>query len=161
MNTGDGTGGDTAAEVAAGELPSASRPTPSRTSGLRAALAGLRYGAQTALSPRAVHGAAVEVGWWTAHLAIYPLGLLRDGNHRAERLNLARLAPAQRGLLVGDVAAAATPIVLIHGIVDNHTIFALMRRNLLRRGFGRVRAFSYSPLTLDVRRTAARLAWAA
>ncbi len=156
MNTGDSTGGDTA-ELVAGDLPGATGATASMTSGLRAALAGLRYGAQTALSPRAMHGAAVEVGWVTAHLAMYPFGLLRDGNHRAERLNLAGLAPVQRGLLVGDVAAASTPIVLVHGIVDNHTIFAMMRRNLLRRGFGLVRAFSYSPLTLDVRRTAARL----
>lgn len=131
-------------------------PAP-RPEGLRAALAGLRYGAQAALSPRAVQGAAVEVGWVTAHLAMYPLGLLRDGNGRDEPLNLEGLAPAQRGLFVGDVEAASTPILLIHGIVDNHTIFALMRRNLLRRGFGRVRTFSYSPLTLDVRRTATRL----
>jgi pimeloyl-ACP methyl ester carboxylesterase len=156
MNTGDGTGGDAAAEVAAGEVPGASR-AGSGGSGLRAALAGLRYGAQVALSPRSVQAVAVEVGWVTAHLAMYPFGLLRDGSHRAERLTLEGLPPAQRGLLVGDVAAASTPIVLIHGIVDNHTIFALMRRNLLRRGFGRVCTFSYSPLTLDVRRTAARL----
>ena len=126
-------------------------------SGLRAALAGLKYGARSALSRRAVQGAAVELGWTTAHLAMYPLGLVRDGHHRAYRLNLDGLAPAQRGLLAKDVAAAATPIVLIHGIVDNHMIFALLRRHLLRRGFGQVRAFNYSPLTLDVRRTAERL----
>ena len=128
-----------------------------RPAGLRAALAGLRYGAQAALSPRTMHGAAVEVGWVTAHLAMYPLGLLRDGNDRDERVTLEGLPPAQRGLFVADVEAASTPILLIHGIVDNHTIFALMRRTLLRRGFGRVRTFSYSPLTLDVRRTARRL----
>ena len=144
MNT-----GDEVAQETAGDSPG--------ESGLRAALAGLRYGARSALSPRVVQGAAVEVGWVTAHLAMYPLGLLRNGNHRAERLNLEGLAPAQRGLLVSDVAAAATPIVLIHGIVDNHTIFALLRRHLLRRGFGRVRTFSYSPITVDVRRTAERL----
>lgn len=149
MSTGDEAAASPGEPGAAGEATGGS--------GLRAALAGLRYGAQAALSPRAMQGVAVEVGWVTAHLAMYPLGLLRDGNHRSERLTLEGLAPVQRGLLVGDVAAAATPILLIHGIVDNHTIFALMRRNLLRRGFGRVRTFSYSPLTLDVRSTAERL----
>ncbi len=126
-------------------------------SGLRAALAGLRNGARSALTPKAMQGAAVELGWTTAHLAMYPFAYLRDGAHRAERLNLEGLAPAQRGLLVNNPAAASTPILLIHGIVDNHMIFALLRRHLLRRGFGSVHAFNYSPLTLDVRRTAVRL----
>ncbi len=77
---------------------------------------------------------------------------------RTERLNLSGLTPAQRSLLVGDVQAAGTPILLAHGIIDNHTIFALMRRQLLRRGFTRIQTFSYSPLTLDVRSTAERMA---
>ena len=71
--------------------------------------------------------------------------------------HLAGLGPAQRGLLVSDVRAAGTPILLAHGIIDNHTIFALMRRQLIRRGFSRIHTFSYSPLTLDVRRTAERM----
>lgn len=125
--------------------------------GIREALEGLKYGARSALSPRVLQGAAVEIGWLTTHLAMYPLGLVRDSEHRADRLNLDSLTPAQRGLLIGDVEAAATPIVLTHGIIDNHTVFALMRRNLLRRGFTRLRTFSYSPLTLDVRRTAERM----
>jgi triacylglycerol lipase len=143
MSTGDG-----AAQEPAGETGG--------ESGLRAALAGLRY-ARSALSPRTVQGAAVELGWTTAHLAMYPFAYLRGGEHRAQRLNLEGLAPSQRGLLVNNPAAATTPILLIHGIVDNHMIFALLRRHLLRRGFGQVRTFSYSPLTLDVRRTAERL----
>jgi triacylglycerol lipase len=124
---------------------------------LREALEGLKYGARSALSPRVLQGAAVEFGWFTTHLAMYPLGLVRGAGDHAERLNLSGLTPAQRGLLVGDVQAAGTPILLIHGIVDNHTVFALMRRHLVRRGFTRIHTFSYSPLTLDVRRTAERL----
>jgi pimeloyl-ACP methyl ester carboxylesterase len=89
---------------------------------------------------------------------MYPLGVI-GGTSRAlpGRLNLAGLGPAQRGLLVSDVRAAGTPILLAHGIIDNHTIFALMRRQLARRGFSSVHTFSYSPLTLDVRRTAERM----
>lgn len=127
-------------------------------SGLREALDGLRYGARSALSPRVLQGAAVEIGWLTTHLAMYPLGLVGAAGSRADRLSLDGLTPAQRSLLVGDVRAAGTPILLAHGIVDNHTVFALMRRQLLRRGFTRIHTFSYSPLTLDVRSTAQRMA---
>ncbi|WP_350278684.1 alpha/beta fold hydrolase [Kribbella sp. HUAS MG21] len=125
---------------------------------VRGALDGLAYGARSALSPRVLHGAAVELGWLTTHLAMYPLGLVGGGTPALPaRLNLAGLGPAQRGLLVSDVRAAGTPILLAHGIIDNHTIFALMRRQLLRRGFSGLHTFSYSPLTLDVRRTAERM----
>lgn len=124
---------------------------------LRGALDGLAYGARSALSPRVLQGAAVEVGWLTTHLAMYPLGLIGRTPALPARLNLTGLGPAQRGLLVSDVRAAGTPILLAHGIIDNHTIFALMRRHLVRRGFGSIHTFSYSPLTLDVRRTAERM----
>ena len=43
-------------------------------------------------------------------------------------------------------------------MVDNASIFALLRRNLVRRGFGRVVTLNYSPLTMDVRTAARRLA---
>ncbi|MFI5713581.1 esterase/lipase family protein [Kribbella sp. NPDC051620] len=124
---------------------------------IRGALEGLKYGARSVLSPRVLQGAAVELGWITTHLAMYPLGLVGASGNRAERLTLNGLTPAQRSLLVGDVQAAGTPILLAHGIIDNHTVFALMRRQLLRRGFTRIETFSYSPLTLDVRSTAERM----
>ena len=138
------------------EEPGKSQDAATR-SGVREALEGLKYGARSALSPRVLHGAAVELGWITTHLAMYPLGLVTGSGDRTSRLNLNGLTPAQRGLLVGDVRAAGTPILLAHGIVDNHTVFALMRRQLLRRGFTRIHTFSYSPLTLDVRSTAERM----
>src|SRR3954466_13132848 len=124
---------------------------------IREALEGLKYGARSVLSPRVLQGAAVELGWITTHLAMYPLGLVGASGNRAERLTLTGLTPTQRSLLVGDVKAAGTPILLAHGIIDNHTIFALMRRQLVRRGFSSIHTFSYSPLTLDVRRTAERM----
>jgi hypothetical protein len=63
----------------------------------------------------------------------------------------------QRGLLMGDVVAAGTPIILLHGLIDNRSIFTLLRRALRRRGFGRVLTLNYSPFTQDVRAAAARL----
>ena len=101
---------------------------------------------------------AVEVSWVTAHAAIYPLGLLRDrgDNPDPARFRFNDLPLAQRGLLGADLRAAGTPIVLIHGIVDNRTIFAMLRRGLRRRGFTCIRTFSYGPQTNDLRTAAAR-----
>ena len=59
---------------------------------------------------------------------------------------------------MGDVVAAGTPIILVHGLVDNRSIFTLLRRALRRRGFGRVITLNYSPFTQDVRQVAQRLA---
>jgi hypothetical protein len=109
-------------------------------------------------SPSGVRGAAVEVAWWTAHLAMWPFGLLEERSQDVlQRTGLADLPPVQRGLLVGDVEAAGTPIILVHGIVDNRSVFALLRRALSRRGFGRVVTVNYSSITGDIRLLADRL----
>lgn len=110
--------------------------------------------------PRVASGLTVEAGWTAAHLAMYPLGLLTETSRRRTRHNLDGLTPHQRGLVHHDVDAAATPILLVHGIVDNHSIFAVMERALRRRGFNNISSFDYSPLTSDVRETAGRLATA-
>ncbi len=88
-----------------------------------------------------------------AHLALYPWGLLKDraDDLAGDRLGVAELPPVQRGLVIGDVEAAGTPILLVHGMVDNRSIFTLLRRGLRRRGFGRLIALNYSPLSNDVR----------
>lgn len=100
----------------------------------------------------------VEAAWVTAHLAMYPLGLVEEQLRlQHERHSLEGLPPAQRGLLVGDVEAAGTPIVLVHGILDNRSIFTLLRRGLHKRGFGSTYALNYSPLTDDVRVVSERL----
>ncbi len=110
-------------------------------------------------SARGLRGAAIEVAWLTTHVVMYPLGLAEEkARHGLERHNLEGLPPVQRGLFIGDVEAAGTPIILLHGVVDNRSIFALLRRGLRRRGFGRVVGLNYSPLSQDIRRVAQRLA---
>ena len=129
---------------------------------LQAAGRSTRRGLRTVCSPVGLRGAGTELAWITAHLALYPLGM---GNGKAKgvtredqgRFTLSDLPPAQRGLLMGDVVAAGTPILLVHGLVDNRSIFTLLRRALRRRGFGRVITLNYSPLTQDIRGAAARL----
>lgn len=106
-----------------------------------------------------MRGTAVEVAWLTTHVAMYPLGLAEEkARSQVERHTLEGLPPVQRGLLIGDVEAAGTPIILVHGVVDNRTIFTLLRRGLRRRGFGRTVALNYSPLSMDIRTVARRLA---
>lgn len=114
--------------------------------------------ARAVLSPTGVRGVAVEAVWGAAHLAVYPLGLVRERQREHDRYRLEGMGPAQRGLLVGDVEAAGTPILMLHGMVDNRSVFTLLRRGLRRRGFGRVLTFNYSLTTNDVRAAARELA---
>lgn len=130
---------------------------------MRKRIGELRSGAASLLSPTGLRGAALEVGWLAAHAALYPLGLLAErarhsGGAAAGRRDLAGLSPVQRGLFIGDIEAAGTPILLVHGMVDNRSIFTLLRRGLRRRGFHRVLTLNYSPLTRDVRLAATALA---
>jgi len=117
-------------------------------------------GAARALAtPNGVVGAAVEAAWLTTHLALYPWGLVgRHGRGAELGYRVEHLPPVQRGLLISDVEAAGTPILLVHGMVDNRSIFTLLRLGLRRRGFGQVTSMNYSPFTGDVRVAAARLA---
>lgn len=104
---------------------------------------------------------AVEAAWLAAHTVLYPWGVAeqqlrpesRSGAYRTDQL-----PPQQRGLLVSAMDAAGTPIVLVHGIGDNRSAFAVLSGALRRRGFGVVHAVNYSVLTAltgDVRRSAA------
>ncbi len=111
------------------------------------------------LRPSGVAGAAVELAWVSTHLAFYPFGLIGGpDNPEGHRYSIEELPPMQRGLVTGDVEAAGTPILLVHGMIDNRSIFTLLRRGLRRRGFGRVVSINYSPLTADVRAAAVLLA---
>jgi triacylglycerol esterase/lipase EstA (alpha/beta hydrolase family) len=100
---------------------------------------------------------AVEGSWLTTRLATYPVGLLQErvterGGYRTDSL-----PPARRSLLVTDLEAAGTPILLVHGVLDNRSVFTVFRRSLRRRGFGVVHAVNYSMWTSDIRAAAHQL----
>jgi pimeloyl-ACP methyl ester carboxylesterase len=119
-------------------------------------------GVRTICTPTGLRGTATELAWITAHAGLYPFHLSAERRREAardelDRFTLSDLPPVQRGLVMGDVVAAGTPIVLVHGLVDNRSVFTLLRRALRRRGFGRVITLNYSPLTQDVRTVAQRL----
>lgn len=107
----------------------------------------------------AATGHALEAAWILAHVATYPLGVAQERiSPDVERFSLADLPPVHRGLLIGDVEAAGTPILLLHGLVDNRSIFTVLRRQLRRRGFGRVWTMNFQLWTSDVRAAARKLA---
>ncbi len=123
----------------------------------RAGRAG-RRGLRRATTPSVIRGSAIEVAWTATHVVTYPLGVLEEQVRQPEdRLNLEGLDPVKRGLIVGDVENAGTPIILVHGVVDNRSVFAMLKRALRRRGFGRIITLNYSPFTEDVRVVAGRL----
>ncbi|HVD64934.1 MAG TPA: hypothetical protein VNC14_11620, partial [Lapillicoccus sp.] len=85
--------------------------------------------ARALATPTGLAGATVEALWLATHLAIYPFGVLgaqaRDVSHG---YRIEHLAPAQRGLVISDIEAAGTPILLLHGMADNRSVFTLLRR---------------------------------
>jgi len=118
----------------------------------------LTSGARALLSPDGARAVAVEAAWVTTHLALYPWGVLQERRAQvSDRHRLDHLSPEQRGLLIGDIEAAGTPIILVHGLVDNRSIFTVLGRSLTRRGFDRVLTLNHSPLTGGVRRAAKSL----
>jgi triacylglycerol lipase len=124
---------------------------------------GLGYVARTFGVPAGVRGLAVEIAYTAVHVSLYPWGLVDEvlrpagtfAHHRTEALS-----PAQRSLVVSDMESSTTPVLLVHGIVDNRSIFALLARALRRRGFGVVHAVNFSVLTAftgDIRDAAREL----
>ncbi|MFJ9039136.1 lipase family alpha/beta hydrolase [Streptomyces sp. NPDC102406] len=53
---------------------------------------------------------------------------------------------------------AKPPVLLLHGFIDNRSIFVLLRRSLLQHGRQQIESLNYSPLTCDIRTAAALLA---
>ena len=115
-----------------------------------AAWTGLSYVARPIGVPRGLRGLAVEIAYTAVHLTVYPWGLLAEalrpgGVHVHHRTD--SLPPGERSLLVSDLDGSSTPVLLVHGIVDNRSIFVHLARVLRRRGHGTVQAVNYSPMT--------------
>jgi triacylglycerol lipase len=114
----------------------------------------LRVGDTGRAASRGLRGAGRELAWVTAHAALYPLGFRAERRADREPRRIDDLSPQHRGLIAHDAGATATPVLLVHGMVDNRSIFTLLRRSLRRCGFGHVRTVNYSVFTSDVRAAA-------
>jgi hypothetical protein len=104
-----------------------------------------------------VTGGLTELVWVGAHLLMYPLGTRTEELRPAPRVRPGELSPGARALFAADPLAARIPVVLVHGLVDNRSVFSVMRRGLSRRGFTQICTWNYSPLLTDVARGAADL----
>ncbi|OQR62312.1 lipase [Streptomyces maremycinicus] len=105
------------------------------------------------LSLTLLKATALDLAILAGHLLLYPSGIVQ------ERRAAARPA-LPRATGVADPAQLPTkaplPVVLLHGFIDNRSVFVLLRRSLAQHGRHRVESLNYSPLTCDIR-TAAEL----
>jgi triacylglycerol lipase len=98
-----------------------------------------------------LRGAVVEYAWSTAHAAMWPFGFL------GQRITPEPYVPAAGADGAAPATSATAPILLVHGVIDNRSIFTVLRRALRRDGFDQVHTMNYSLLTNDVRQAAERL----
>ncbi|MFZ3596435.1 lipase family alpha/beta hydrolase [Streptomyces sp. BH104] len=134
------------------------------------------------LSIALLKATALELAILAGHLLLYPSGILPE---RRQPLALPRHPSTCVPVTVEDVAAEAAdventedaddaesrtadaprlptpakpPVLLLHGFIDNRSVFVLLRRSLAQHGRQHVESLNYSPLTCDIRAAAALLA---
>ncbi|MHC3468303.1 lipase family alpha/beta hydrolase [Streptomyces sp. 7R007] len=100
------------------------------------------------LSLTLLKATALEFAILAGHLLLYPSGITQE-----------RRAPAPFPAPEGAAplpTEAKPPVVLLHGFIDNRSVFVLLRRSLAQHGRQQIESLNYSPLTCDIR-TAAEL----
>jgi pimeloyl-ACP methyl ester carboxylesterase len=119
--------------------------------------AAVREGLRSLLSPTGLTGGLTELAWVGAHALLWPLGTRTEQLRPDGAVRPGPQPPGVRALFADDPLAARVPVLLVHGMVDNRSIFAVMRRSLRRRGFAQVCSWNYSPLVRDVQSAAVAL----
>ncbi|MFD9203917.1 lipase family alpha/beta hydrolase, partial [Streptomyces anthocyanicus] len=128
-------------------LPLCQRLLPTRLAGLSLTL---------------LKATALEIAILAGHLVLYPSGITPE--RRRSPIPARSLADLPDPDLDADGTADAArlptadkpPVVLLHGFIDNRSVFVLLRRSLAQHGRQQVESLNYSPLTCDIR-TAAEL----
>ncbi|MEU6239660.1 MULTISPECIES: alpha/beta fold hydrolase [unclassified Streptomyces] len=106
-------------------------------------------GRLASLSVTLLKATALEAAILAGHVLLYPTGLTQERRQAAlpPPDGAARL-PVPQG----------PPVILLHGFIDNRSVFVLLRRSLAQHGRQRVESLNYSPLTCDIRTAAELLA---
>ena len=118
-------------------LPLCERVLPSRLAGLSLAL---------------LKATALEIAILAGHLLLYPSGITQERRATATDPSTPPGTPTTTQL----PTQPKPPVVLLHGFIDNRSVFVLLRRSLAQHGRQQVESLNYSPLTCDIR-TAAEL----
>jgi pimeloyl-ACP methyl ester carboxylesterase len=116
-----------------------------------------RGGLRGLCSPSTLTGGLTELAWVGAHLLMYPMGTRTAVLKPDPRNRPGEQPPSARALFAADPLAARIPVLLVHGLVDNRSVFSVMNRSLRRRGFSQICTWNYSPLLTDIARGAADL----
>ncbi|WP_159771915.1 esterase/lipase family protein [Streptomyces sp. HM190] len=94
------------------------------------------------LSVALLKATALELAILAGHLLLYPSGIIPE-----RRTTPAPPAPDAPRLPTED----KPPVVLLHGFIDNRSVFVLLRRALTQDGGRHLESLNYSPLTFDIR----------
>ncbi|MEU1051029.1 alpha/beta fold hydrolase [Streptomyces sp. NPDC005876] len=114
------------------------------------------------LSLTLLKATALDLAILAGHLLLYPSGMTQE---RRTAPVFPAPGPAGPGGPLPDPgdtprlprqAESRPPVVLLHGFIDNRSVFLLLRRSLAQHGRQQVESLNYSPLTCDIR-TAAEL----
>ncbi|MET7616467.1 alpha/beta fold hydrolase [Streptomyces sp. NPDC005408] len=114
----------------------------------------LRPVRQLRISAALLRATALELAILAGHLLLYPTGLTPERPAPTPPPG-PEPHPSDAVLLLAG-GPVHPPVVLLHGFVDNRSVFVLLRRTLARHGRQQVECLNYSPLTCDIR-TAAEL----
>ncbi|MFI0511505.1 esterase/lipase family protein [Streptomyces sp. WSLK1-5] len=120
-------------KVALPLLPLCQRLVPGRLAGLSLAL---------------LKATALEIAILAGHLLLYPSGITQERRSPLPSLP----TPEEGGAQLP--AEAKPPVVLLHGFIDNRSVFVLLRRSLAQHGREQIESLNYSPLTCDIRAAA-------
>lgn len=106
----------------------------------------------------AARATLAEAWWVAAHAATYPLGLVSDRHlpwSPADPFGPLRRRPDSEPAAPEH---ASVPVLLVHGLADNRSVFTVLARELRRRGFRNVYALNGHPFPSEARTAAVRLA---
>ncbi|MEU8722015.1 lipase family alpha/beta hydrolase [Streptomyces antimycoticus] len=98
---------------------------------------------------RQLRAIALDLGLLAGHLLLYPTGLRQERPPAPPPSGAAARPPTD--------GRAHRPVLLLHGFIDNRSVFVPLRRSLGRHGRPHIEALNYSPLLCDLRTAAALL----
>ncbi|MFJ8540869.1 esterase/lipase family protein [Streptomyces sp. NPDC093586] len=115
------------------------------------ALSGLP-GKVTGLSMTLLKATALEAAILAGHVLLYPSGIVQERRCVSEPPRAGSPGPESASVPTAQLPARTSPpVVLLHGFIDNRSVFLLLRRSLAQHGRHRVESLNYSPLTCDIR----------